>query len=71
MVNRRFRNRITSVKIYPGADIMSDYTKLMGFIKLRLKKIKRKIKPFFNIAALKDSSVKQKIGVKTNEYIYL
>lgn len=70
MVNRRFRNSITSVKTYPGADIMSDHTPLVGVIKLRLKKIKRKTKTFFNMTALKNPLVKQKVKVKINEQIY-
>jgi len=69
MVNRRFRNSITSVKTYPSADIMSDHTPFVGFIKLRLKKIKRKTKTFFKMTLLKDPSVKQKVGVKINEQI--
>lgn len=48
---------------------MSDHTPLVDVIKLRLKKIKRKTKLFFNMTALKDPSVKQKVGVKINEQI--
>ena len=40
MVNKRFRNSITSVKTHPGADIKSDHNLLLGTIKLKLKKRK-------------------------------
>lgn len=69
MINRRFRNSIISVKTYPSVNIKSDHTLLAGVIKLRFKKIERKTKPSFNITALKDFSIKQKVGVKINKQI--
>jgi hypothetical protein len=69
MANRRFRNSITLVKTYRNANSMSDHTPLVGIIKLRLKKIKRKTKTFFNMIALKDPSAKRKVEVKINEQI--
>lgn len=42
MINRKYRNAITSCKTYPGADIPSDHNLLLARTKLRLKKIVRK-----------------------------
>ncbi|XP_045466612.1 craniofacial development protein 2-like [Harmonia axyridis] len=37
--NMRFRNSMTSVKTYPGADVPSDHNLLVGKMKVRLKKV--------------------------------
>lgn len=69
MINRKFRNSITLIKTYPDANIMSDHIPLVGVKQLRLKKVERKTKPFFNMTVFKDPSIKQKVRVKLDEQI--
>ncbi|XP_030746820.1 uncharacterized protein LOC115875493 [Sitophilus oryzae] len=42
MINRKYRNSVTSCKTYPGADIPTDHNLLLARIRLRLKKIVKK-----------------------------
>lgn len=45
-INRRYRNAVTKVKTYPGADCDNDHVPVIADIKVRLKKLKREdIKP--------------------------
>lgn len=62
MLNRRFRNSVISAKIYTGMNIVSDHTPLVG-------KRLRKTNTSFNVTALKDPSIKQKLGLKIIEQI--
>lgn len=39
MINKKYRNAVTSCKTYPGADIPSDHNLLLARTKLRLKKV--------------------------------
>ena len=41
-INKRFRNSITQVKTYPGADCGSDHVPVVTDMKMKLKKLKRK-----------------------------
>ena len=41
-INKRFRNALTQVKIYPGADCSSDHVPVIATIKLKLKRIVKK-----------------------------
>lgn len=60
LVNRRFRNCFTSVKTYPGADIESDHTPLVGVMKVKLKKVKKKSRFRYDMTALQQPLVKKK-----------
>ena len=37
-INKRFRNAVTQVKTYPGADCNTDHSPVVAEIKIRLKK---------------------------------
>ena len=46
MINERFRNAITGVRTYPGADCDSDHNLLMSKLCANMRKLKRsKVKP--------------------------
>ena len=62
-INKRFRNSITQVRTYPGADCGSDHVPLVATMRLKLKKLKRtKVKP------KKDLSTLSKEGVLRDSY---
>lgn len=44
-IDRRFRNPVTEVRIYPGADCDSDPVPVVADIRMRLKKVRREVKP--------------------------
>lgn len=66
LINERYRNSCISMKTYPGADIHSDHVPLVGIFKVRMKKIKKKRVMNYDIHKLKDSSLKEKVGVHLN-----
>ncbi|XP_039276069.1 craniofacial development protein 2-like [Nilaparvata lugens] len=67
LVNRRFRNSCIFVKTYPGADIQSDHTPLVGRFKDRLKRVKvRKVKSY-DLRRLKDPVVRRMVSNDLNE----
>ncbi|XP_039291111.1 craniofacial development protein 2-like [Nilaparvata lugens] len=67
LVNRRFWNSCLSVKTYPGADIQSDHTPLVGRFKIRLKKVtSRKVKSY-DLRKLKDPAIQQVVKNALNE----
>lgn len=43
LIDKRYRNGISNVKTYPGADVGSDHSPVVGTIFIRLKKIKHHI----------------------------
>ncbi|XP_039291049.1 uncharacterized protein LOC120352831 [Nilaparvata lugens] len=67
LVNRRFWNSCISVKTYPGADIQSDHTPLVGRFKVRLERVTvRKVKSY-DLRRLKDPVVQQMVRNDLNE----
>ena len=63
-INRRFRNSITQVKTYPGADCGSDHIPVVADVKLKLKKLKKKkVGPKPQLSKLKDDSIKNHYSV--------
>ncbi|CAG9828488.1 unnamed protein product, partial [Diabrotica balteata] len=69
LVNRRFRNSFKSVKTYPGADIESDHISLVGVIDVRLKTIKKKSRPNYDMTALQHPEVKKQVGKYINNQV--
>lgn len=69
MVNKRFRNSITSVKTHPGADIKSDHNLLLGTIKLKLKKIQQTKTKKHDIRQLKNECIKQSAQQYMKEHL--
>ncbi|XP_050513133.1 uncharacterized protein LOC126888800 [Diabrotica virgifera virgifera] len=62
LINKRFKNSLTSVKTYPGADVSSDHNQLVGQVELKLKKfIKSKPKQNLDYDTLKDPVVRQNV----------
>ena len=69
LINERFRNAITGVRAYPGADCDSDNILLMGKLRINLKKLKRskmKRKMKWNVL-LEDTNVRTKFSQKVKE----
>ena len=53
-INKRYRNAVTKVRTYPGADCDSDHVPVVADIRVRLKKLKREeIKPRRDVQVLK------------------
>uniref|UniRef100_A0A8D9AHH9 Craniofacial development protein 2 n=1 Tax=Cacopsylla melanoneura TaxID=428564 RepID=A0A8D9AHH9_9HEMI len=50
LINKRFRNSCTTVRTYPGADIVSDHTPVVGDFRIRMKKVNKKLIPNFDLA---------------------
>ncbi|XP_072401677.1 uncharacterized protein [Diabrotica undecimpunctata] len=61
MVNKRFRNAITSAKTNPGADIGSDHNPLVVNIRLKLKKIESAKARKYNLGPLKNEDTRHQI----------
>ena len=56
-INARFRNSISQVKTYAGADCNSDHVPVVASIKVKLKKVKRKqARPMLQLQLLKDNN---------------
>src|SRR5215469_10650506 len=64
-INKRFRNALTQVKIYPGADCSSDHVPVIATIKLKLKKnVKKNIIPKRQLMILrKGEDIKSRYNV--------
>lgn len=62
LISERFRNSMTSVKTYPGADVPSDHNPLVGQLKTKLKKTRpqRKSKKY-DIEKLKNPEIQEKV----------
>uniref|UniRef100_A0A8D8SMX4 Craniofacial development protein 2 n=1 Tax=Cacopsylla melanoneura TaxID=428564 RepID=A0A8D8SMX4_9HEMI len=58
LINQRFRNSITDMRTYPGADIRSDHNPLIGNIRIRLKKVAKKQVKRYDYRKLKDTNTK-------------
>lgn len=70
LINKRFRNSLSSVKTYPGADVPSDHNLLLGTLKIKLKKLRqRKISPRIDSHKLKDINFKTDITEHLNSKI--
>lgn len=67
LINKRFRNSITSVKAYPGSDINSDHNPLIAKMKLSLKKVQRPKIMKYDINQLKNKTVKEKVQKRLKE----
>ena len=62
LINKRFKNSLTSAKTYPGADVFSDHNPLVGQIELKLKKVaKTKHKENLDYDTLKDPIVREEV----------
>lgn len=61
MINEQYRNSITSVKTYPGADIGSDHTPLVSTIRFKMKKVKNRKTAKDDLRQLKNEGTKQKV----------
>ena len=73
-INERFRNSVTQVKTYPGADINSDHVPVVATFRLKLKHIRKpKFEPKRNIALLGNNrEVTEKYSVEVrNSYAVL
>ena len=65
MINERFKNAVTNVKTYPGADVGSDHNRVLMQIKIKLKKMrKQKSHVKFELQQLKDQEKRQEYNVK-------
>ena len=65
MINERFKNAVTNVKTYPGADVGSDHNPVLMQIKIKLKKMrKQKSHVKFELQQLKDQEKRQEYNVK-------
>ena len=65
LINRRFRNCITSTKTYPSADIGSDHNPLVAEVRLKLKRVnKRTLNTKTEIRKIKDANIKLQIEQK-------
>src|SRR5215469_3621697 len=70
-ISKRFRNALTQVKTYPGANCYSDHVPVIATIKLRLKRIvKKNIIPKRQLIALrKNEEIKTRYNVAVkNKY---
>ncbi|XP_050505674.1 craniofacial development protein 2-like [Diabrotica virgifera virgifera] len=61
LINKRFKNSITSVKAYPGADIKSDHNPLVGKFRLKFKKIHKPNPIRYDLKQLRDDDIKQEV----------
>ena len=71
IINKRFRNAVTQVKTYPGADCNTDHNSVVAEVKVRLKKHQNeKTKTIREINILTENqSVKERFAIKTmNRY---
>lgn len=69
LVNKRYRNSITSIKTYPGADINSDHNPLVANFKVRMKKIKHNTTTSsMDTKLLKDENIRNEVrnSIQTN-----
>ena len=59
-INGRYKNAVTKVKTYPGADCDSDHVPVVADIRVKLKKLRREeIKPRINVQVLKRNDEKK------------
>uniref|UniRef100_A0A8D8T3N0 Craniofacial development protein 2 n=1 Tax=Cacopsylla melanoneura TaxID=428564 RepID=A0A8D8T3N0_9HEMI len=65
LINDRFKNSLLSIKTYPGADVKSDHNPLVGKLRTRLKKVKKK-KPImrYDYRILKANTIKNTVVSK-------
>jgi len=49
LVNKKYKNAFSSVKTYPGADLQSDHNQLDGIFRVRMKKVRRKQEPKYDL----------------------
>lgn len=69
LIRKQFKNGVTSVKTYPGADVASDHNPVVMMLNVRLKS-RKSIKPSnktIDILRLRDPEVLQKATTKINE----
>lgn len=67
LVKKRFRNCVTRVTTYPGADIGSDHVPLVAEIKLKLKKIRKEQKNLrIDTEVLKNSQTREQVRQELN-----
>ena len=65
MINERFKNAVTNVKTYPGADVGSDHNPVLMQIKIKLKKMrKQKSHVKLELQQLKNQEKRQEYNVK-------
>ena len=56
-INNRFRNSVTQVKTYPGADCGSDHSPVVATLEVKLKKLVReRAKPIKDLSRLRKES---------------
>lgn len=70
-INRRYRNAVTKVRTYPGADCDSDHVPVVADIRVRLKKMRREeVKPRRDVQVLRrNEELKQRYIVTVeNKY---
>ncbi|XP_023224327.1 craniofacial development protein 2-like [Centruroides sculpturatus] len=67
LINHRYRNTITNIKTYPGADCGSDHNLLLSVIRVKLKHIKRnRNDKRLRIDDLKINNIREKYESMTN-----
>uniref|UniRef100_A0A8D8VC16 Craniofacial development protein 2 n=1 Tax=Cacopsylla melanoneura TaxID=428564 RepID=A0A8D8VC16_9HEMI len=67
LINRRFRNSITDIKTYPGADVQSDHNPLVASLQTIFKKVKKKTVKRFDYRKLKRGTIKDTVKRKLQE----
>ena len=66
LVNHRYRNSIISAKTYPGADLHSDHNPLVGSLRVKLKKVKKKSTLKYDCKRIKDPVTRIQVKNKLN-----
>lgn len=69
LINQRYRNGLHGVRTYPGTDIGSDHNPVVGKLKIKLKRIKRRSINKIDINNLRKPEVQIKVREKVNEAI--
>ena len=65
-INRKFRTSLLDVRAYRGADVGSDHHLVVAKIRLKLRKRPRNVcqRPRFNVAFLKDQTIRDRFNVE-------
>ncbi|CAH0730549.1 unnamed protein product, partial [Brenthis ino] len=67
LINKRYRNSLTSVKTYPGADIGSDHNPVVASLRCSMKTLKPKSKrQQMDVTRLKEPEIRLKTATEIN-----
>lgn len=71
LLGNRFKNSMTSVKAYPGADVNSDHSPLVGCVRLRLKmKTARDASRALDVRLLKQPEIGKRVAKEINDSVH-